>query len=97
MITVDAVEWAVLFTMYVTKLMLYEAQFHVAEGKFGRLMERAKSLISKRGGSMTRRDLFRSLHCDEATLRRLVRALLLAEDIEAPAEIDGSILYSLAK
>jgi len=43
-ITVDAVEWAVHFAAYVVKWMLYEAQFHVAEGKFGKLMERTKSM-----------------------------------------------------
>ena len=96
-ITVDAVEWAVRFAAYVVKWMLYEAQFHVAEGKFGKLMERTKSIISKRGGSINRRDLFRTLHCDEATFKRLIKALLIAEEIEQPSLIDGKIVYTLLK
>ena len=95
-ITVGAVEWAVQFAAYVVKWMLYEAQFHVAEGKFGKLMERTKSIISKRGGSIDRRDLFRTLHCDEATLKRLIKALLIAEEIEQPSLIDGKIVYTLS-
>ena len=96
-ITVRSVEWAVQFAMHVVKWMLYEAQFHVAEGKFGKLMERTKSVISKRGGSIDRRDLFRTLHCDEATLKRLIKALLIAEEIEQPSLIDGKITYVLSK
>ena len=96
-ITVDAVEWAVRFAAYAVKWMLYEAQFHVAEGKFGKLMERTKSIISKRGGSIDRRDLVRALHCDEAMLKKLIKALLIAEEIEDPAIIDGKVMYALAK
>ena len=94
-IMVDAVEWAVQFAAYVVKWMLYEAQFHLAEGKFGKLMERAKSVMSKRGGSIDRRDLLRALHCDEATLKRLVKALLIAEEIESPSIVDGKVTYTL--
>ena len=77
--------------------MLYEAQFHVAEGKFGKLMERTKSIISKRGGSIDRRDLLRTLRCDEATLKRLIKALLIAEEIEQPSLIDGKVMYAISK
>ena len=96
-IMVDSVEWAVQFAAYVVKWMLYEAQFHLAEGKFGKLMERTKSIISKKGGSIDRRTLFRMLHCDEATLKRLIKALLIAEEIEQPSLIDGKIIYTLSK
>ena len=92
-ITVRAVEWAVQFAAYVVKWMLYEAQFHLAEGRFGKLMERAKSVISKKGGSIERRDLLRALHCDEATLKRLVKALLIAEEIEAPSIVEGKVKF----
>jgi hypothetical protein len=94
-ITADAVEWAVQFAAFVVKWMLYEAQFHLAEGRFGKLMEHAKSVISKRGGSIERRDLLRALHCDEATLKRLVKALLIAEEIEAPSVVEGKVRYTL--
>ena len=93
-IRVDAVEWAVRFAAYVVKWMLYETQFHVAEGKFGKQMEHTKAIISKKGGSIERRDLMRKLHCDEATLKRLVKALLIAEEIEPPAVIDGARAYA---
>ena len=96
-ITVEAVEWAVRFAAHVVNWMLYEAQFHVAEGKFGKLMERTKAIISKRGGSIERRDLFRMLHCDEATFIRLIKALLIAEEIEQPSLIDGKVVYTLVK
>ena len=96
-VSVEGVEWAAQFASYVVKWMLYEAQFHVAEGKFGKLMEHAKSFISKKGGSVIRRDLFRGLHCDEATFKRLIKALLLAEEIEQPEMIDGNVTYSLVK
>ena len=94
-ITVRAVEWAVRFAAYVVKWMLYEAQFHLAEGKFGKLMEHAKLVMSKRGGSIERRDLLRALHCDEATLKRLVKALVLAEEIEEPSIVEGKVRYTL--
>lgn len=94
-INVRAVEWAVQFAAYVVKWMLYEAQFHLAEGKFGKLMEHAKLVMSKRGGSIERRDLMRALHCDEATLKRLVKALVLAEEIEEPSIVEGKVRYTL--
>ena len=95
-ITTSAVNWAVQFAAYVVRWMLYEAQFHVAEGRFGKLMERTKSIISKRGGSIQRRDLLRALHCDESALKRLVKAMLIAEDLEEPEIIDGKVTYTLS-
>ena len=95
-ITVAAVDWAAQFAAYIVKWMLYEAQFHLAEGRFGKLMEHAKSIISKRGGSIQRRDLLRALHCDEATLKRLVKAMLIAEDLEEPEIVEGKVTYTLA-
>ena len=94
-ITVRAVEWAARFATHILKWMLYETQFHVAEGKFGKLLERAKSIICKKGGSIDRRNLMRALHCDEATLKRLVKAMLIAEELEEPEVIDGKVIYTL--
>ena len=96
-ITRAAVEWAIGFAVHVVGWMLYEAQFHLAEGGFGRLKERAMALMSKRGGSIDRRSLFRAMHCDESTFKRLIKALLLAEEIEEPEVIDGKTVYTLAK
>ena len=39
----------------------------------------------------------RALRCDEATLRRLVKALLIAEEIESPEIVDGKVTYTLSK
>ena len=96
-ITKPAVEWALAFTTYVTKWMLFEGQFHTAEGSFGKLTEHAKAVISKHGGSIGRRDFFRALHCDEMTFKRVVKALLIAEEIEEPELVDGKIRYTLLK
>ena len=39
-VTGEAVAWAAKFVTHVTKTMLHEAQFHVAEGKFDALVKR---------------------------------------------------------
>ena len=96
-ITCAAVEWAVAFVVHVVRWMLYEAQFHVSEGKFGKLVERAKSIMSRNNGVIDRRSLIQKLHCDVATFTRLIRTLLVAEEIEPPAEIDGKLVYQLVK
>lgn len=94
-ITRAAVEWATAFSVHVVKGMLYEAQFHLAEGKFGKLMERAKAIMSRNGGSIERRLLVQKLHCDMSTFARLIKALLVAEEIESPAQHEGKVVYSL--
>ncbi|MBR3645079.1 MAG: hypothetical protein IKN54_01555, partial [Lachnospiraceae bacterium] len=50
--------------------------------------------MSKKGGSIVRRDLLRALRCDEATLRRLIKSLLIAEEIESPEIVDGKVTYT---
>ena len=95
-ITQAAVEWAVAFSVHVMKWMLYEAQFHVSEGRFGRLMDRAKSIMSKNGGAIDRQRLIRGLHCDVSTFTRLIKTLLVAEEIETPDKIDGKLIYRLS-
>ncbi len=80
---------------HIVKWMLSESQFHLSEGRFGKLMEKAKAEMVKSGGSITSRDLVRALHCDAGTLMRVVKALLLAEEISEPAKIDGKTVYTL--
>ena len=96
-ITRAAVEWATAFSLHVVREMLYEAQFHLAEGKFGKLMERAKAIMSRNGGQIERRPLLQKLRCDVTLFKRLIKKLLVAEEIEEPSEIDGKIVFRLAK
>ena len=94
-ITKAAVEWAIRFTVYVTKWMLFEGQFHSAEGGFGLLKSKALASLARHGGSLDRRGLIRSLSCDVQTLNRVIKAMLVAEEIDSPEQIDGKIIYSL--
>ncbi len=94
-IDLSAVKWAVMFSAYVIKWMLYESQFHLAEGRFGKLMEKAKAEMSKCGGAIAARDLLRALHCDAGTLSRVVSALLLAEEISKSTVSNGKTFYTL--
>lgn len=94
-ITKAAVEWAIRFTVYVTKWMLFEGQFHSAEGGFGLLKSKALASLARHGGSLDRRGLIRSLSCDVQTLNRVIKAMIVAEEIDSPEQIDGKIIYSL--
>ena len=94
-ITRAAVEWATAFSVHVVRWMLYEAQFHLAEGKFGKLMERAVANMSRNGGSIGRRELLQKLHCDVNTFTRLIKTMVIAGEIEEPEVIDGKVVYRL--
>ena len=80
--TPDAVRWATAFAMHVTKKMLYEAQFNLAEGNFDRLKKRAIGLLARNGGQMEQSALLRSLHIDAGTLKRIVLTLHMSDQIE---------------
>ena len=94
-ITRAAVEWATALTVYVTRWMLYEGQFHTGEGNFGLLRDRAVACIARNGGKIDRRSFIRSLGCDIGTFKRLVSTLVCAELIDEPEYIDGKMMYSL--
>ena len=94
-ITRAAVEWATAFSVHVVRWMLYEAQFHLAEGKFGKLMERAVANMSRNGGSMGRRELLQKLHCDVNTFTRLIKTMIIAGEIDEPEVVDGKVVYRL--
>ena len=94
-ITRTAVEWATAFSVHVVRWMLYEAQFHLAEGKFGKLMERATAIMSRKGDLIGRRELLQKLHCDVNTFARLIKTMVIAGEIEEPEVIDGKVMYRL--
>ena len=94
-ITREAVEWAAALTVYITKWMLFEGQFHSGEGNFGLLRDRAVACIARNGGTIDRRSFIRSLGCDITTFKRLIHTLLVAELIDEPAYVDGKLSYSL--
>jgi len=80
---------------HVTKQMLYEAQFHVAEGKFDALVKRTLAFLEKHGGSADRSTLLRHLHTDAVTLKKLVSTMLMGELIEDEVLTNGKVVYSL--
>ena len=94
-VTSEAVTWAAKFVTHITKAMLHEAQFHVAEGKFDALVKRAISYLERKGGSVDRSSLLRYLHTDAVTLKRLVSTLLMSEVIEDEVISGGKVIYSL--
>ena len=67
---------------HVTKKMLYEAQFNIAEGNFDRLKKRTIGLLARNGGQMEQSALLRSLHIDAGTLRRIILTLHMSDQIE---------------
>lgn len=94
-ITRAAVEWATALTVYVTRWMLFEGQFHSGEGNFGLLRDRAVASLARNGGSMDRRTLLRNLGCDITTFKRLVNTLVVSEIIDEPSYVEGKLVYSL--
>jgi len=94
-ITGEDVRWAAQFVTHVTKAMLHEAQFHVAEGKFDALVKRAMAFLEKSGGAANRSALLRHLHTDALTLKKIVNTLLMSELIEGEVLSNGKVVYSL--
>ena len=80
--TPDAVRWAACFATHVTKKMLYEAQFNIAEGNFDRMKKRAIGLLAKHGGQMEQSVLLKNLHVDSSMLRRILLTLHMCDQIE---------------
>ena len=91
----EDVAWAVKFVTHVTKAMLHEAQFHVAEGKFDALVKRFLGLLAKHGGSLDRRGLIRGLHIDHLTFRRIVMTLHMCDAIIEESEYGKNTVYTL--
>jgi len=93
--TAAAVEWAKAFAMHVTKKMVYEAQFNVAEGKFDRLKKRFVSIVAKHGGKLDHSTLLRHLPVDATLFKRLVLTLKMSDMIEDEELTDGKNGYVL--
>jgi len=94
-ITGEGVRWAAQFVTHVTKAMLHEAQFHVAEGKFDALVKRFLGLLAKHGGSLDRRSLLRGLHVDHLTFRRIVMTLHMSDEIVEESECGKNVVYTI--
>ena len=94
-VTGEAVAWAAKFVTHVTKAMLHEAQFHVAEGKFDALVKRFLGLLAKHGGSLDRRGLIKNLHIDHLTFRRIVMTLHMCDAIIEESEYGKNTVYTL--
>ena len=78
----EDVVWATMFVTHVSASMLHEAQFHVSEGKFDRLVKRFLAIVNRNGGSMERSPLLRALHIDSQTFQRVVLTLHMSDQIE---------------
>ena len=86
---------AALLATHITKKMLFEAQFNIAEGKFDRLTKRFLALLTKHGGSLDRRSLMKNLHVDCQLFRRLVLTLHMRDEIIEETECGKIAIYSL--
>ena len=76
------VDWATRFVTHVSASMLHEAQFHVSEGKFDRLVKRAIGMLDKAGGSLDRSTMLKNLHVDSQTFQRIMLTLHMSDMIE---------------
>ena len=94
-ITAEGVAWAIKFVTHVTKEMLYESQFHVAEGKFDALVKRFIALLAKNGGTMDRRTLMRNLHVDHGTFKRITLTLHMCDMIIEEQESYRKVHFTL--
>jgi hypothetical protein len=76
------VDWATRFVTHVSASMLHEAQFHVSEGKFDRLVKRFIGMLDKAGGSLDRSTMLKNLHVDSQTFTRITLTLHMSDMIE---------------
>jgi len=95
MVTGESVAWAINLATHITKQMLFEAQFYVAEGKFDRLKKRFLAKLAKHGGKLDHSTLLRDLPVDAALFRRLVLTLKMCDLIEDEALPSGKCQYLL--
>jgi len=93
--TGESVAWAIALATHITKQMLYEAQFHVAEGKFDHLKKRFLAKLAKHGGKLDHSTLLRDLPVDAALFKRLVLTLKMCDLIEDEVLPSGKCQYLL--
>ena len=91
----EAVRWAAAFATHVTKKMLYESQFNLAEGQFDRLKKRFVGLLAKAGGQLDRSTLLKNLNIDSATFQRIVLTLHMCDMIEEEMLSRRKTIYTL--
>ena len=94
--TPDAVRWAAAFATHVTKKMLYEAQFNIAEGNFDRLKKRFLNLLEKHGGELDSSTLLKNLHVDAALFKRIAHTLEMCEQVESELLTSGKRGFKLS-
>ena len=95
-ITGGTVEYAAKLAVFITKKMLYEAQFNVAEGSFDRLKKRFMGLLAKHGGSCDRTTLLRSLAIDSVTFSKIVLTLHMCDLIEEEQLDRRKVIYTIS-
>ncbi len=94
-ISSEGVIWATKFVTHLTRKMLYQTQFYVAEGKFDRLKKRALAHLAKAGGSLDRATLVHKLAIDSVTFKNLVKTLEMCNFIESEMAEHGKVIYHL--
>ena len=94
-ITAEGVDWAVRFVRHVTEDMLFESQFHVAEGRFDALVKRFVGLLAKNGGQLDRRTLMRKLPVDHGTFKRIALTLHMCDMIDEERLDARKFIYTL--
>lgn len=92
-ISADGVIWATKFVTHLTRKMLYQTQFYVAEGKFDRLKKRCVALIAAAGGSLDRTTLLHKLGIDAVTFKKLILTLEMCNLIECEFGERGKHIY----
>ena len=76
------VDWATRFVTHVSASMLHEAQFHVSEGKFDRLVKRFMYITEQNGGQIEKRVALRKMAIDIGTMNRILLTLHASDLIE---------------
>lgn len=91
----EAILWGTRFATHVTKKMLYEAQFNVAEGAFDRLKQRFLNSLAKHGGKLDHSTLLKNLSIDATLFKRVAYTLMMCDQIETEALSNGKCGYIL--
>ena len=80
---------------YITKKMLYEAQFNIAEGRFDRLKKRVLAIMMKNHVEIDRAQLLRCMHIDTNNLQKIIMTLHACDLIEEELLSRRKIVYTL--
>ena len=94
-VSAESVRWGAAFATHVTRKMLYESQFNVAEGRFDRLKKRFLALLAKAGGQLDRSTMLKNLNIDATTFQRVVLTLHMCDMIEEEMLSRRKTVYTL--